>query len=117
MAGTSTVTISGTLVGGNTGSDTFATKSITNTSAAEYTQQINLASGFNSITVPSGVTGAYMLPPPANTQTLTLKGVTGDTGIAISPTAPCVIGFASSPPATIGITAGGTVNNFVIIWI
>jgi hypothetical protein len=41
-----------------------------------------LASGFNTITLPTGgstVQCATIVPPAANAQTITLKGVTGDT--------------------------------------
>lgn len=42
-----------------------------------------LTSGNNTITVPSGATGVTLIPPDNNEETITLKGVNGDTGIAI----------------------------------
>ena len=64
---------------------------------------VALNSGFNTLTRPAGADGAVIVPDPANTQTLTLKGITGDTGLALSKTIPSVIPCA----ANIGITAGG----------
>lgn len=68
-----------------------------------------LASGFNSITVPTGAKAVTIIPPAANTVTLTLKGITGDTGIGIHLTDPTSIGLAAATSA-IGITTSGTVT-------
>lgn len=78
-----------------------------------------LAAGFNTITLPTGGStprGATIIPPDDNTETLTLKGVTGDTGIALHKTDPTVITFDTVPPASIGLTAGGTITGLRIIW-
>ena len=75
-------------------------------------QLITLSSGFNTITLPTGgstVVSCTILPPVGNTQTLTLKGVTTDTGVALHLTDPTTVAFASSV-TTFGITAGGTVT-------
>ena len=63
---------------------------------------VDLSSGFNTLTRPTGADGAVIFPDPSNTATLTLKGVTGDTGLALSKLAPSVIMCAGN----IGITAG-----------
>lgn len=65
---------------------------------------VNLASGFNSITVPSGAIGVIITPPTTNAVALTLKGVTGDTGISIPAAATSLVTFGTTP-STIGITA------------
>jgi hypothetical protein len=65
-----------------------------------------LGSGANTITVPSWAVGVLIQPPSGNTQTLTLKGVTGDTGVAISETGPTLLSF-TTPPSTFVVTAGG----------
>lgn len=70
---------------------------------ARPSESIALSSGFNTLTRPSGADGVIIFPDPANTQTLTLKGVTGDTGLALNTKAPSVITCA----ANVGITAGG----------
>lgn len=77
-----------------------------------------LASGANTITVPTGgstVVAATILPPVGNTQTLILKGVTGDTGVGLHLTDPTSIALASTT-ATFVLTAGGTVTGLRIYW-
>lgn len=78
-----------------------------------------LSSGFNSISVPAStgilVTAVTIIPPAGNAQTLTLKGVTGDTGIALHPTDPTTIALASSVTA-IGITAGAAIQGMRFVW-
>lgn len=79
---------------------------------------LTLSSGFNTITLPTGgstVRGATIIPPAGNAQTLTLKGVTGDTGIPMHLTDPSSITFASGA-TSFGITAGGTVTGLRIVW-
>lgn len=117
MAGTATLTVQGTLTGGVTGSENFATGSIVNTSAVEYVQPVALANGFNSITVPTGAKGMYIIMAAGNTSVTTIKGVTGDTGLPIAPAGIFVMSFASSPPATIGITITTGTTTCNIIWI
>jgi hypothetical protein len=90
-----------------------------NTSSPCSVQILDLASGFNTITVPVGgafqVTGLTIIPSSlAAAVILTLKGVTGDTGFRISSTAPTSLGISN--PATIGITASGAVANMRFIW-
>jgi hypothetical protein len=63
---------------------------------------VSLASGFNTLTRPAGADGVVIFPDPSNTQTLTLKGVTGDTGLALNTKAPSVVTCA----ANVGVTAG-----------
>lgn len=45
---------------------------------------IALASGNNVISVPAGTTLVIIVFPPSNGQTVTLKGVAGDTGILLN---------------------------------
>lgn len=78
-----------------------------------------LSSGFNAITLPTGGStpkAATIIPPDDNEKTLTLKGITGDTGIALSKTDPTTITFDTVPPASFGLTAGGTITGLRIIW-
>jgi hypothetical protein len=78
------------------------------------TQQ-TLASGANTITVPSAsCVWVIIIPPSSNTQTLTLKGVTGDTGIALSKTGPFLLSLASV--SSFVLTAGGTITGVRFIW-
>ncbi len=65
-----------------------------------------LTSGANTITVPSGAVACVITPPSGNGVALTLKGVTGDTGVHISQTTPSLIVFdGSNLPSTFVITA------------
>lgn len=74
---------------------------------------VGLIAGANTITVPSGSTGATIIPPSTNTETMTLKGVSGDTGIALALTSPTSIALATV--TTFVITAGGVIS-LKIIW-
>lgn len=78
-----------------------------------------LSSGDNTITVPSAsgftVKAATIVPPSTNTQAITLKGVGGDTGIAISKTDPTSIAFETAP-ANFVLNAGAAINGLRIIW-
>ncbi len=56
-----------------------------------------------------------ILPPTGNTQTLTLKGVTGDTGVGLHLTDPTSVALASSF-TTCCLTAGGTITGLRIYW-
>lgn len=80
---------------------------------------LTLAAGANTITLPTGgttVTGATIVPPSTNTATITLKGVTGDTGIILSKTDPTSITFDTTPPASFVLTAGAEIVGLRIIW-
>ncbi len=91
---------------------------LTNPNSACYVQVFNpLASGFTAVTVPAGAGGAILVPPSGNTNTITLKGITGDTGTPLSKTAPTTLIFDTIPPATIGLTAGAAITGFKIYWI
>jgi hypothetical protein len=71
----------------------------------------SIASGANTITVPTGTSGFVFVPPAANTNTLQLKGVTGDTGLSLPKATFSVFLFdPAAPPANMVITAGGTVG-------
>ena len=58
-----------------------------------------LAIGANTVTVPTGgttVTGCTIIPPAANTNDITLKGLAADTGIIVHPTDPTSIALDST---------------------
>jgi hypothetical protein len=95
------------------GDNVQSSTSIASNSSGFYeVAAVVLASGYNSIPVPSWSSGVQIIPPAANTEGLILKGATGDTGIPIAinvPTGPIVWPIAG-PPATIGITAAGATS-------
>jgi len=77
-----------------------------------------LASGVNTITVPAGgssVKAMTIRPPALNTFTITLKGVSGDTGIPLSKLDPTSIAFDTAP-ATIVLTTNGIISGLRILW-
>ena len=102
---------------GITFDQTFA--AATNVSANGAQPTYDLAPGFNAFTIPvtggSVPTGVTILPPATNTQTMILKGVTGDTGISIHRTDPTSIGL-NSAATTFGITAGGAITGVRLIY-
>jgi hypothetical protein len=107
MAGN--VTISGFLNGTpggqiNVGPFTIAASASNNLEVLTLT----LASGANTITVPvwSPVAdGVLIIPSTNNATALTLKGVSGDTGVGLAPSEPTLWTFPTAPPATFVITA------------
>ena len=59
-------------------------------------QLIALSSGANTITVPTSAVAVTIVPPIGSTVALTLKGVAGDTGIALHPSDPTSLGLSGS---------------------
>jgi hypothetical protein len=76
-------------------------------------QQLALASGANTVTPPTGAKSVTIVPPSGNVVALTLKGVAGDTGIALHKTDPTSIGLDGA--ATFVINAGSSVT-IVMVW-
>ena len=70
--------------------------------------------GANTVTAPSGAKGVTIKPPTGNTQALTLKGISGDTGIAIHKTDPTSLGLDSV--TTFVVNAAGSVTGVVLVW-
>lgn len=81
---------------------------------------IGLANGFNAIKNPDTTNDRFfiLVPPRGNTTGLTLKGVTGDTGLALNPNGPIVLSLpASSQPASVGITTTGAITGVKVYWL
>lgn len=79
---------------------------------------VTLASGANTITVPTGGStpvACTIQPPAGNTASITLKGVTGDTGIRIHNTDFTVISLYSSV-TSFCLTAGSAITGVRLIW-
>jgi hypothetical protein len=109
---TTTIVYSGDV----TGTETIAA-ALNAASPGSVTIQ-NLASGLNTITVPVGsatVVAATIVPPVGNVTSITLKGVTGDTGILLHLTDPTTIALAAAQ-ATFVLTTGGIINGVRIFW-
>jgi len=77
-----------------------------------------LASGFNTITAPTGgsvPTACTIVPPVGNTVSIIIKGVTGDTGLRLHNTDPTTI--AVDPTTlTIGLTAVSQIIGVRLYW-
>ena len=119
MSVTSTRQITLTQIGDNL-NNSISVSAASNGSAPGDIDVFGLSAGDNTLTLPTGGTtpsGATLIPPAGNTQTLTLKGVGGDTGIRLSKVDPTSISFDSAAlPANIIVNAGGTVNGFRVVW-
>lgn len=75
---------------------------------------LTLSSGFNALTAPTGSTLVIFIPPSANTQTITLKGITEDTGVSLSKTAPTILAVAGT---AWGLTVGGDIAGCSIVYL
>jgi len=78
----------------------------------------NLASGANTITVPSGgavPTAVTIVPPANNVATILLKALTGDTGVGLHPTDPTTLALANTVTSFV-LTAGAAITGVRFIW-
>lgn len=99
-----------------TGDGLNLTESDTNTNSASATAPTSatLANGFNTVSVPAGVIGVLIKPPPTSAIALTLKGITGDTGVPISPSTPTYLALPAGT-GSFGVTANGVVT-LLLAW-
>lgn len=90
-----------------------------NTSSPGQVQIVDLSSGANTITVPTGgatvPTACTIIPPSGNTTSITLKGVTGDTGVRLHNTDPTSIAVYSSV-TSFCLTAGAALTGVRLVW-
>jgi len=117
MSVTSTCTTTIVYTGDVTGTETIA--AATNAASPGSITIQNLASGLNTITVPVAAgatpTSVVIQPPTGNTQTITLKGVTGDTGVGVHLTDHLKLSLAATT-TTFVLTTGGIINNVRFYW-
>lgn len=98
---------------------TFTHTAAANAASPGSLQIYTLASGDNTITLPTGgsvVKSATIIPPSGNTQSITIKGVTGDTGLVLSLTEPTTLTFKATPATTFLIVTGGIITGLRIVW-
>lgn len=79
---------------------------------------VTLAIGANTITPPTGGStpkSLTIIPPAGNVATLTLKGVSGDTGVVLHVTDPTSIGL-NSPTDTLVLDASAEITGVQLIW-
>jgi len=112
MANTGTIRLTGTVTGQASGDKNLAAEWDL-TAAVVDVNTVSLASGDNTITVPTGATVMLFIPPTSNAETIKIKGAAGDTGFTISPTKPTVFTYAAG---AIILNASGTVAGCEINW-
>jgi hypothetical protein len=96
---------------------TEAVPAVNNQASPGAISLVSLATGANTITVPTGgatPTGCTIVKPSGNTVQITLKGVTGDTGVLLHKSDPDSISIDSSM-TTFCLTAASAVN-VRLIW-
>lgn len=88
MASSAEISVRGLIQGTPSGNRQIGPISITSAASNGQVQQIILASGTNTITIPPtpAPTGCVIQLPSANTAITTFKGVAGDTGFVIGKT-------------------------------
>lgn len=107
MAGS--VIIQGQLTGIPPGYINVGPFTIAPNTSNNYTERADtLASGNNTIPVPSWASGVIISPNGANTTALTLKGANADTGIPLGEVQPTLINFPGTPPANLILDAAST---------
>lgn len=93
---------------------TIRDDTLVNSGSPLKVETMDLAAGWNALTAPTGAKMVSIIPPSDNAETLTLKGVTGDTGVPLDPVGGADLTLAASP--TIGLAAGDTVTGVQVIW-
>lgn len=120
MAVTSTRAITVTNAGdGLNGSYVF--NAVSNALAPGDIDIFTLPTGSTVIAFPTGGSlcqGGTIIPPTGNTSTITVKGTTADTGIAIGKVDPTSFAFdtSSTTQSSIVLTVGTTISGLRIVW-
>lgn len=107
-----TIVYSGDVVG------TETISAASNTVSPGSVEIKTLASGANTITPPTGGSTAVsvtIVPPTGNVVTITLKGLTGDTGFLLHPTDPSTFALASGT-TTFVLTCSSTLTGIRLYW-
>ena len=120
---TGILTVAANVSGEPEGARSFGPLSVPTITSVTMDETIALTMGNNTITIPTGTTSVIIVGPngvnpkpnPVSSVTLTLKGVSGDTGIAISAQNPVVLEWdlVVLPPSSIVINASSACNIYV----
>lgn len=121
MAATASIQITGTISSTPAGGRTIGPITLSSSTASGVVTQTVLGSGANTITVPSDIatSGCVIQLPSTNTALTTLKGVSGDTGIAIGKTGALVLSWdsANAPSSFVLSSASAQTGKVTeIIW-
>lgn len=117
MAKTVTTTLAVTVTGdgfGPSANTPLYSASMQNATGGPPGQQA-LAMGNNTIAVPATAAGVVIVPPAGSAVALTLKGVNGDTGIALDPANPTHLRLTPGAVASFVLNAGGAVA-VALLW-
>lgn len=119
MAGTFTQT--GGANGLPGGSRTFGPITIQGTAIIGEILDLALASGDNTISVPTGAIGVTVVPPTGNTTTIKFRSSlnSSDSGLPINPgtsTGYFTWQFPASAPTSIILNAGSAISAFTEVW-
>lgn len=119
MASTANVTIQGTVTSLPSGnSKQLGPVTITNANSLGSITDTTLGSGANTITIPSTTAiGVLITPPTGNTVALTLKGVAGDTGVAMHLTNPTFFSFPAGTADFVITAASATSAPTEFFWV
>lgn len=111
MAANALVTITGSFQGLPTGSRSLGPITLNSATANGQVTEVVLQSGANTITVPAtpATSGCIIALPATNTAVVTLKGVSGDTGIAIGKTTTTVLNWdPAAAPSSFVLNSAST---------
>jgi hypothetical protein len=96
----------------------FTSSAVANVASPGQMQVVTLASGANTITCPTGgtvPTCCTILKPSGNATLITLKGVTGDTGVKLHLTDPDSVSLDSTM-VSFCLTAAAQIVGVRLIW-
>lgn len=111
MAASGTLSVGGSISDMPTGARAIGPITMTSSAASGVVIHVILQSGANTITLPTAIKPAMCVIklPATNTALVTLKGVTGDTGIVIGKTGYTVLPFdVTAPPTAFCLTSAAT---------
>jgi hypothetical protein len=117
MAGT--VTITGLSASEPAGERVLGPLSVYGSVVVGDTESLPLASGDNTIPIPSGAVGVVIVPPTTGTATLKYRTSlnASDGGLPINPGAPFVHVFPATAPTSVIINASSGQSAFLSAWV
>jgi hypothetical protein len=110
------IKIEGSITGTLSGTRVVGPITLTSATANGQVQQIVLQAGANTITVPTtpAPSGCIIILPATNTSVTTLKGISGDTGIAIGKVTTQVLHWdATAVPASFVLSSVSTQTGLI----
>lgn len=121
-AGTTTLVLTGTFNFTGTTLGNAIDFQLFNANSPCDVQVLNLNSGANTIDATScpaisSAGGVWLIPPAGNATAVSIKGISADTGLALSLTCPAFIPFAVVPPTSFVLTTGGAITGYKLVWV